>query len=137
MIKRICGILILLCAVILAIWYYYARVTPKEYLNEDFYISYVDIEYNKDIYYDSQGILGNDIIQRLDYNDSLILIMVKTTSSNPLIKWYCIDVNKYKKDPIQRESRGFRELSNKDYINLKSYMKNRNTKLFDAGRVSE
>ncbi|RYF21886.1 MAG: hypothetical protein EOO42_09785 [Flavobacteriales bacterium] len=80
-------------------------------LGNDFYVNYVDVESNRNIYYKDQGIFKSLHVNFVCYNDDKILVRgypehLDRTIDTTKFEYYIIDKSVYSINPIQMESNG-------------------------------
>jgi hypothetical protein len=80
-------------------------------LGNDFYVSYVDVENNRNIYYKNQGIFKSLHVNLVCYNDQKILVRGYTehldrTIDTTKFEYYIINKSVYSINPTQMESIG-------------------------------
>ena len=79
---------------------------------DDFEVGYVNISTYRNIYYNSQGIFDNYVFG-VGWNDKYIIVEThpfrndsKSQINQTKTEYFIINVNLYKKEPFQMESRG-------------------------------
>lgn len=94
--------------VITSYFAFYIGCSTRENLGNGFSVFYVDNPDYRNIYYDNQGILLNDKVCSVMYNDSLIIVGLNNSGDdNYPTKFILIDKKLYSQDKLQEESKGF------------------------------
>lgn len=83
----------------------------NENITDHFEIGYVDSETNRNIYYKSQGVFRKKIVYGMYYDSDFITLKIHPKYKTyeiikDSIQYYIIDIERYKTDPNQEESKG-------------------------------
>lgn len=90
---------------------YLSSCSASNSLGDNFEVSYVDIESNKNVYYNNQGIFNSLHINLVYYNEHKILVRgysehLNSTMDTNRYEYYIIDKKTYAIDPSQMQSKG-------------------------------